>query len=148
MAALALVETISSSTGGESLVVNGVVRNIRKLAEKAFKRGRIVVYTGRSGIGSSTAVDSLPQTLAFPHRILRCKQTTSLSSMIRALALGEAADRLKPGSGFSNHEYYKQIVAAAKAQRFLVVIDEANRLRANCLECLRDLWDDAHLPIA
>jgi type II secretory pathway predicted ATPase ExeA len=144
MALLERVETVLPASDAPTLVVNSVIKNIRTMARRAFERRWIVAYSGRAGLGKSTAVDSLGAFLNFPHRILRCKQTTSLSSLVRSLALGEKAARWNKRT---THEYYQEAVAAANLETYLLVIDEADRLRADCFECLRDLWDDARLPV-
>jgi type II secretory pathway predicted ATPase ExeA len=142
------VETVSERTGeGSSFVVNSVVNNLRTLARKAFEKRRIVAYSGRAGLGKSTAVDSLPGFLSFPHRIIRCKQTTSLRALVRALALGEEARKVNPRNSAPTYFFYDQAVQTAKKEPFLLVIDEADRLHTNCFECVRDLWDDARLPV-
>src|SRR5690348_13770499 len=139
-------EIVSRSTAADSdVVMNAVVKNIHSLARKAYKGECIVTCAARTGVGKSKAIDYLAGSLNFPHRIVRCKQTTSLTSMVRAIALDEDAriSQHTPNTAV----LYERAVARARTERFLLVVDEADRLKANCFEMLRDLWDDAHIGI-
>jgi type II secretory pathway predicted ATPase ExeA len=140
-------ETASrASAGSPTLVVNSVVKNVMALARRAYQKQRIIAYSGRTGLGKSLAVDYLADALTFPHRIVRCKQTTSVVSLARALAMPDLAPgrtRHLPAS----HLLYDRAVFEARNERYLLVVDEADRLKGPCFELLRDLWDDARIGI-
>lgn len=42
---------------------------------------------------------------------------------------------------------YGQALERARRSPYLLIFDEADRLRLDCFEMLRDLWDDARLPM-
>ncbi|MDE2104397.1 MAG: ATP-binding protein [Patescibacteria group bacterium] len=130
------------------VVVNSVVKNLTSLARKAYQGQCIVAYSSRTGVGKSKAVDHLAATLNFPSRIVRCKQTTSLTSLVRAIALDEDFRVNRSHHAIPNTAIlYERAVERAWASRYLLVIDEADRLKANCFEMVRDLWDDAKIGI-
>jgi len=137
------------SRGAEGgVVVNSVVKNLTTLARKAYQGRCIVAYSSRTGVGKSRAVDYLAATLMYPHRIVRCKQTTSLVSLVRSIALDEDFKVTKSHHAIPNTAaLYERAVERARSSPYLLVIDEADRLKANCFEMVRDLWDDARIGI-
>lgn len=141
-------EIVSPHAGADGVVVNSVVKNLSTLARKAWTRKCIVAYSSRTGVGKSRAIDYLAGNLNFPNRIVRCKQTTSLTSLVRSIALDEDFRVTKSHHSFPNtHSLYERAVERARNSNYLLVVDEADRLKANCFEMLRDLWDDAHVGI-
>jgi type II secretory pathway predicted ATPase ExeA len=129
-------------------VVNSIVKNLTNLARRAYQSQRIIAYSGRTGLGKSLVIDFLSRTLTFPHRIVRCKQTTSVVSLARALALPDDFSPTRSHHAYPNADaLYKRAVALARNERFLLIIDEADRLKGPCFEMLRDLWDEVHIGI-
>lgn len=142
-------EIVSPHAGPENgVVVNSVVKNLTALARKAYLGQCIVAYSSRTGVGKSKAVDYLAGTLNFPNRIVRCKQTTSLTSLVRSIALDTDFRVTKSHHAIPNTALlYDRAVERARSSRYLLVIDEADRLKANCFEMVRDLWDDAQIGV-
>lgn len=146
---IVLPEIVSPSAGDNTrVVINSVVKNLSTLARKAWTRKCIVAYSSRTGVRKSAAIDHLAGNLNFPNRIVRCKQTTSLTSLVRSIALDEDFRVTRSHHSFPNtHSLYEQAVERARSSQYLLVVDEADRLKANCFEMLRDLWDDARIGI-
>jgi DNA transposition AAA+ family ATPase len=139
-----------SARGGEvpRIKINSVVNNLEKLAKRAYKMRCIIAHSSRTGLGKTTAVNHLAGTLAIPHRIVRCKQTTSLRALLAAIALNEGEAIPKSHRMQLNaNQLYERAVERARREPYLLVIDEADRLPKPCFECVRDLWDDARLPV-
>src|ERR1019366_7901023 len=98
--------------------------------------------------GKTTAVDYAARTLSFDHRVLACKQITTRYTMPRALGLA-------PGEKWTVHgrnwmrasDLYDRVVERIRDRPYLLVVDEADRLSMDCMEILRDAWDDARLPM-
>jgi len=146
----AAVEIVSRQNAVDPphLKINSVVRNLETLAKRAYKERWIIAYSSRTGLGKSIAVDYLAATLAIPHRIVRCKQTTSLRALLASIALDEGErPRKSHRMQLNTSELYERAVERARQEPYLLGIDEADRLPKACFECVRDLWDDARLPI-
>ena len=128
-----------------AVLPNCVTQNV---AARAFKRRWIVTFTAPTGVGKTTAVDHADRTLTFEHRVIRCKSITTQHSILQALALA-------PGEKWKPHgrnwmrasDLYTRIVEQVRERPYLLIVDEADRLRMDCFEMLRDLWDDARLPM-
>jgi hypothetical protein len=144
------VEIVLQPKSGEAarIKVNSVVRNLEVLAKRAYRLRCIIAHSSRTGLGKTTAVNYLAGTLVIPHRIVRCKQTTSLRALLAAIALddGEKIPRSHRSQPNTNG-LYERAVERARMSPYLLVIDEADRLPKPCFECVRDLWDDARLPV-
>ena len=129
-------------------LVNSVVKNLCALAARAWAKHWIITFTAPTGVGKTTAVDYAEKVLTFEHQVLRCKQITTRYTLLQALALA-------PGEKWSTHgrnwmrasDLYDRAVERIRQRPFLLVIDEADRLRLDCFEILRDFWDDAKLPM-
>jgi type II secretory pathway predicted ATPase ExeA len=130
------------------ILFNTFVKRVQFLAEKAWKKRGIITFTSPSGTGKSTAVNYAEQKLNFPHKVLRVRQITSVYDLLRSLGL-------EPGERWTVHgrrwmrssDLYHRVVAGVLTSPFLLLIDEADRLRSDCFEMLRDLWDEASLPM-
>jgi len=129
-------------------LVNFVVKNLCSLAARAWTKRWIVTFTAATGVGKTTAVDYAEKVLAFDHQVMRCKQITTRYTLLQALALA-------PGEKWTTHgrnwmrasDLYDRAVERIRPRPFLLLIDEADRLRLDCFEILRDFWDDARLPM-
>jgi type II secretory pathway predicted ATPase ExeA len=131
-----------------SVFLNPVVNNLCRLAARAFTKRWIVTFTAPAGVGKSTAIDYADRTLACDHRVIRCKSITTRYTILHAMGL-------VPGEKWSTHgrkwmrssDLYERIVDQVQQRPYLLIVDEADRLRGDCFEMLRDFWDDARLPM-
>jgi DNA transposition AAA+ family ATPase len=132
----------------ETVLINSVVKNLTALAARAWAKRWMITFTAPTGIGKTTAVDYAARTLSFDHRVLACKQITTRYTMLRALGLA-------PGEKWTVHgrnwmrasDLYDRVVERIRDRPYLLVVDEADRLSMDCMEILRDAWDDARLPM-
>jgi DNA transposition AAA+ family ATPase len=129
-------------------LVNSVVKNLCALAARAWAKRWVITFTAPTGVGKTTAVDYAEKTLPFDHRVIRCKQITTKYTLLQTLAL-------TPGEKWNTHgrnwmrasDLYKRTIALIRERPYLLIVDEADRLRPDCFEMVRDFWDDAKLPI-
>jgi len=129
-------------------LINSVVKNLIGLAARAWTQRWIVTFTAPTGVGKSTAVDYAERTLPFDHQVIRCKQITTRYTLLQALALA-------PGEKWSTHgrnwqrasDLYYRALERIRQRPYLLMVDEADRLRMDCFEIVRDFWDDARLPV-
>jgi DNA transposition AAA+ family ATPase len=139
------VETVQPGT---TALVNSVVKNLCVLASRAWAKRWIITFTAPTGVGKTTAVDYAERTLSFPHQVIRCRQITTKYTLLRTLALA-------PGEKWNTHgrnwmcaeDLYNRAIAIIRERPYLLIIDEADRLRSDCFEMVRDFWDDAKLPV-
>lgn len=130
------------------VLVNCVVKNLSGLAARAWAKRWIITFTAPTGVGKTTAVDYTERCLPFAHLVIRCKSITTCYSILRTMSL-------EPGEKWDTHgrnwlrasDFYERIVERIRQRPFLLIVDEADRLRSDCFEMLRDFWDDARLPI-
>jgi DNA transposition AAA+ family ATPase len=129
-------------------LVNSVVKNLCALAARAWAKRWIITFTAPTGVGKTTAIDYAEKNLNFDHQVIRCKQITTRYSLLQTLALA-------PGEKWNTHgrnwmrasDLYDRAVERIRQRPYLLMIDEADRLRLDCFEILRDFWDDARLPM-
>jgi DNA transposition AAA+ family ATPase len=139
------VETPNPPTAA---LVNSVVKNLCALASRAWAKRWIITFTAPTGVGKTTAVDYAEKNLPFEHRVIRCKQITTRYTLLKALALA-------PGEKWNIHgrnwmrasDLYDRTIALIRERPYLLIVDEADRLRLDCFEILRDFWDDAGMPM-
>jgi Cdc6-like AAA superfamily ATPase len=139
-----LVETPQSA----GPLVNSVVKNLCALAARAFEKRWIITFTAPTGVGKTTAVDYAGQSLPFGHQVIHCKQITTRYTLLQSLALA-------PGEKWSTHgrnwmrasDLYDWVLEGIRQRPYLLIVDEADRLRLDCFEILRDFWDDVRLPM-
>jgi DNA transposition AAA+ family ATPase len=137
---------ISEATS--KVLVNRVVRQIASLAARAWDKRWIVTCTATTGVGKTRAIDYIDGILRFDHQVIKCKQITRQHALLQALGLA-------PGEKWNNHgrnwmsgsDLYARAVERIRQRPFLLILDEADRLRSDCFELLRDFWDDARLPM-
>lgn len=128
--------------------VNSVVKNVCALAARAWAKRWIITFTAPTGVGKTAAVDYAERMLNFDHQVIRCKQITTRYTLLQAPALA-------PGEKWNPHgrnwmrasDLYDRAVERIRQRPYLLMIDEADRLRLDCFEILRDFWDDAKLPM-
>jgi DNA transposition AAA+ family ATPase len=129
-------------------LVNAVVKNLCALAARAWAKRWIITFTAPTGVGKTTAVDYAGQSLVFDHQVIHCKQVTTRYTLLQTLALA-------PGEKWNTHgrnwmrasDLYDRAVERIRQRPYLLIVDEADRLRLDCFEILRDFWDDARLPM-
>src|SRR5579863_551738 len=130
------------------VLLNTVVKNLASLAARAFIKRWIVTFTAATGVGKTTAVDYIDRTLAFEHRVIRVKNVSTRHTVLRALGLAPGEKWTTHGrNGMRASDVYDRIVTRVRERPYLLIIDEADRLRMDIFEMLRDLWDDARLPM-
>jgi len=129
-----------------SVLVNSVVKNLSVLATRAWEKRWIVTFTAPTGVGKSIAVDHAERILPFDKLVLRCKTITTRYTILHAMAPGERW-KTHGRNWMRASDLYSRIVERIVERPYLLIVDEADRLRTDCFEMLRDFWDDAHLPI-
>jgi DNA transposition AAA+ family ATPase len=130
------------------VLINSVVKNLTALAARAFAKRWIITFTAPTGVGKTTAIGYMDQSLAFEHLVIPAKQITTRYTMLKAMGLA-------PGEKWSNHgrnwmrasDLYERVVERVRERPPLLIVDESDRLRMDCLDMLRDLWDDVRLPM-
>jgi len=131
-----------------NVLINSVVKNLASLAARAWAKRWIITFTAPTGVGKTTAVDYAEQTLPFDRQVIRCKQITTRYTLLQSLALA-------PGEKWNTHgrnwmrasDLYNRALERIRQRAYLLIVDEADRLRMDCFEILRDFWDDARLPM-
>ncbi len=127
-------------------LVNSVVNHLCALAARALAKRWIITFTASTGVGKTTAVDYAEKVLTFDHQVMRCLQITTRYDLLRELT---------PGEKWNTHgrnwmragDLFRLAVERICQRPFLLIIDEADRLRFDCFEILRDFWDKAQLPM-
>jgi len=131
-----------------NVLFNSVVKNLASLAARAWAKRWIITFTAPTGIGKSTAVDYAERTLSFDHRVIRCQCITTRYTILRDMGLA-------PGEKWTVHgrnwmrtsDLYERVVEGIIERPYLLIVDEADRLRMDCFEMLRDFWDRARLSM-
>lgn len=128
------------------VLINSVVRHLCTLATRTWNKRWIVTLTSPTGVGKTKAIGYADATLAFPHQVIACKQITTRYTILRAIGIEPGKTWNTHGRNWDNSAaLYNQAVERAKGAPYLLILDEADRLRTDCFEMLRDLWDDARL---
>lgn len=131
-----------------AVLVNPVVKHLVAMAARTWKQRWITTFTGPTGVGKSVAIEYANAVLEFPHRVIACKQITTRYTILRRIGLDPGQTWKTHGRNWmSSADIYDQAVERARQSPYLLIFDEADRLRADCFEMLRDLWDDTRLPI-
>lgn len=138
----------AAETLPQTAFVNPVVKHLLAMAARAWKKRWIVTFTGPTRQGKTTAVCYADRTLPFPHRLFKCKPTTTHCDLLRCVGL-DASERWNThGSAWMNSSLLRErAVEKAQKEPYLLIVDEADQLSHRCFEVLRSLWDDARLPI-
>ena len=126
-----------------NVLINSVVKHLASLAARAWAKRWIITFTAPTGIGKTTAIDYAERTLSFDHRVIRCKQITTRYTILQAMGLA-------PGEKWTVHgrnwlrasDLYDRAVERIRERPYLLMVDEADRLRMDCFEILRDFWED------
>ncbi len=131
-----------------AVFVNPVVNHLLAMAARTWKQRWITTFTGPTGIGKSVAIGYADATLEFPHKVVKCRQVTTRYTILRDIGLDQGQKWKTHGRNWmSSADVYEQAVERAAKAPYLLIVDEADRLRADCFEILRDIWDEARLPI-
>ncbi|HXJ94867.1 MAG TPA: ATP-binding protein [Terriglobia bacterium] len=129
-------------------LVNSVVKRLSTLATRAFQKKWIITFTAPTGVGKSTAVDYAERNLPFDRLVIRCKSITTRYSILHTMGLDRGERWNTHGRNWMRaSDLYARIVEKVRERPYLLIVDEADRLRTDCFEMLRDFWDDARLPI-
>ena len=132
----------------QSVLVNPVVKNLVALATRAWKKRWIVTIESATGVGKSTACQYAERTLPFPNKRLEIKMITQPLDILLQIGLRNGQHWITHGRRWMRTaDLYYQAVEMAKESPYLLILDEADRIGPRCFEMLRDLWDDARLPI-
>jgi len=132
----------------QNVLINSVVKNLTALAGRAWSKRWIITFTAPTGIGKSTAVDYAEKSLPFDHRVLRCKNITTRHLILQFMGLAKGEKWKAHGRNWMRaSDLYYNAVESIQQSPYLLIIDEADRLRMDCFELLRDFWDDAKLPM-
>ena len=131
-----------------NVLINSVVQKLLALAARAWKKRWIISFTVSTGVGKTTAVDYAERRLDFDRQVIRRKQISTRFTLLQTLALA-------PGEKWSTHgrnwmrasDLYDRAVERIRQRLYLLIIDEADRLRMDCFEIVRDFWDDARMPV-
>jgi type II secretory pathway predicted ATPase ExeA len=141
--ALMEVDAVQKNT-----LMNAVVANLLAFARRAWRKRWLVTFTSATGVGKTKAVAYAQATLPFPVRVLRCRQVTTKFGLLEFLALKPGEKRTLHGANYqSAADLYELALARFQEENYLLIIDEADRLRASVFECLRDFFDDVRLPM-
>jgi type II secretory pathway predicted ATPase ExeA len=141
-------ENLETLQPGQGVLVNSVVKNLCGLAARAWIKRWIVTFVAATGVGKSAAVAYADRTLEFDHKIIRVKAISSKYELLRLLVL-------EPGERWSTHgrnwmrssDLFYGALEKMNQRPFLLIVDEADRLRSDCFELLRDFWDEVRLPM-
>lgn len=130
------------------VLANTVVRNLAAFARRAWKKLWIVTFVSPTGVGKTEAVRYAAATLPFPVRRIDCKQVTTKYTLLEAMALAPGERRKRHGDNYQSAAVlYDLALERYSKDPYLLVIDEADRLRNDCFEMLRDFHDDVRLPM-
>jgi AAA domain len=122
---------------GGSLVRTVSFQLVQELGVVVHKIHGMLVVEGASGAGKSTAIEHLLSTLPAECVVLHLgnlargnEVATELAELLGAESLGTSGKALR-----------KALKRALKGRNVVIFVDEADRLNADGLRCLRYLWD-------
>jgi DNA transposition AAA+ family ATPase len=137
-----LHEREASQTELSGFVTTRFAEQVFAVAKWAVKRRKIACFVANAGLGKSMAVDALlPEFPGSVKVIVKGNKSTPrrfLQSVADAFSLagaGRAAD------------VQDRISLFLKAAIRPLFIDEAHKLTVSSLDCMREIWDEAHCPI-
>jgi DNA transposition AAA+ family ATPase len=133
--------TMEADTIEARTLANPVVKNLLAFARRAWKKRWLATFVSATGVGKTHAVTFAEATLPFPHRILQCKQVTTKYSVLEFMALRPGEKRKLHGSNYqSAADLYEMALDRFRQENILLIIDEANRLKNDVFEMLRDCF--------
>ena len=139
---------LAEAAPAPEVLSNTVVKNLLAFARRAWKKRWPVTFVSATGVGKTEAVRFAAATLPFPVRRIDCKQVTTKYSLLESMALAPGERRKRHGDNYqSGAVLYDLALERFSKDPYLLIIDEADRLRNDCFEMLRDFYDDARLPM-
>lgn len=106
-----------------------------QLAKYAKHRHRLCVVTGEPGTGKSVAIHQFCEAHSGIIRI-ECVKTFTPRSMLLHFH-----EELKLDGSGSVHNLFVEVVQRLKESDMLIILDEAENLKTDCLEIARRIWD-------
>jgi DNA transposition AAA+ family ATPase len=129
-------------------LTNVVVKNLFSFAKRAWRKRWIVTFVSPTGVGKTEAINFAERELQFPLVIVRCHAVTTRYSVLENMALKPGQVRRTSGNGYqSAHTLYGMALERYRSENFMLIVDEADRLRSDVFEMLRDFHDDLRLPM-
>ncbi len=127
---------------------NAVVNNLIAFARRAWRKRWVVTFVSPTGVGKTEAARFAAAMLPFPVRRIDCKQVTTKYTLLEALALAPGQQRKRHGNNYQSAAVlYDMALEQFNKDPYLLMVDEADRLRNDCFEMVRDFHDDARLPM-
>ena len=137
-----LREDEASKTEVGGFVATRLAEAIFDIAQYAIKRRRMAVFLVPAGSGKSMALNALE--IETPGAIL-ITVTRSRGTVKSFLQLW--ARQLNLNETGRTEDIQDRIIGAHHGTNNLVLVDEAHKLSVAALDVLREVWDQAHIPI-
>lgn len=122
---------------GASLILTTSFQLVQELGLVVFKSHGMLVVEGISGAGKTVSVEYLLSTLPAECVTLHLGNLARGNEVATDLAELLGARNLPPGGRAAR----KALKALLKGRNVVIFVDEADRLNADGLRCLRYLWD-------